>query len=166
MPAAFRSLPHLIALAAALLLVSATVSLAAEPTTPASHHTATPVAKPKILVVPDVRDQVFVFAKGMLEDGGFGWQVKGSVPGFAANMVVSQSPSPGTRVIDTGAPKITLELDHPRGAEENGTPENISSYGASLIRLTPAELKAKARAAKASAAQLRATKKQQNSASR
>ena len=163
MPAAFAFLPRLIAVAATALLVTATVSLAAE-TTPASRPAAVHVAKPKILVVPDVRHQVFVFAKGMLDDGGFGWQVKGSVQGFAANVVVSQSPNPGTRVIDTGAPKITVELTHPSGVPETGTPEDISAYGASLIRLTPAELR-QANAgttptAKPSAAGRKAAKKQ------
>ena len=70
-----------------------------------------------MLVVPDVRRQVFVFAKGTLEDSGLGWQVKGSVRGFAANQVVSQSPKPGTRVVDTGAPKITLELSRSSAPE-------------------------------------------------
>ena len=108
-----------------------------------------------MLVVPDVRHQVFVFAKGTLEDRGFGWLVQGEVLGFAANMVVSQSPKPGLRLVDTGTPKITLELEHPKGADEAGAPEDISSYGASLIRLTPAELahaNALARKAKAAAA--------------
>lgn len=153
MAAAF-ALPRLIALAAAALLVSATISLAADTTSPAQPVVAH-VAKPKVLVVPDVQRQVFVFAKGMLEDSGFGWQVRGAVHGFAANMVVSQSPKPGLRVVDTGAPKITLELVRPSRSKETGTPEDVSAYGASLIRLTPQELahaKAQARKAKAAAA--------------
>jgi len=147
-------LPRLIAFAAAALLVSATISLAADKT-PMSHPATAPTAKQKVLVVPDVQRQVFVFAKGMLEDRGFGWQVQGSVRGFAANKVVSQSPKPGLRVLDTGAPKITLELQQMNGAKQTGTPEDRSPYGASLVRLTPAELaraKAQARKAKAAAA--------------
>ncbi len=154
MAAASGILPRLIALAAAVLLVSATISLAAD-TTPSSQPVIVRAAKPKVLVVPDVRRQVFVFAKGTLVDRGFGWQVQGAVHGFAANMVVSQSPKPGLRVVDTGTPKITLELVHPGGAKENGTPEDRSPYGASLIRLTPLELaraKAQAHRAKAAAA--------------
>ena len=46
------------------------------------------------LVVPDVRNQAFVFAKGTLEDAGFAWRVAGSVHGYAANIVVGQSPRP------------------------------------------------------------------------
>ena len=165
--AAASVFPRLIALTAAVLLVSATISLAADtpsPAQPAAAH----AAKPKVLVVPDVRHQVFVFAKGMLEDGGFGWQVKGGVHGFAANMVVAQSPKPGLRVVDTGAPKITLELVHPSSAKDAGAPEDVSSYGASLIRLTPAELAhakalAQARAKAAAAARKHAHKRHSTS---
>jgi PASTA domain len=151
--AAASALPRVIAIAGAALLVSATISLAAD--TPTPHPMTVHAAKQKVLVVPDVRRQVFVFAKGMLEDGGFGWQVQGAVHGFAANMVISQSPKPGVRVMDTGAPKITVQLDHPSGAKQIGTPEDRSPYGASLIRLTPwalARAKAQAHKAKAAAA--------------
>jgi hypothetical protein len=66
------TLPRLTALAAAGLLVSATISLAADKPVarkPAVHMHATR----QVMVVPDVRNQVFVFASGMLEDAGFGW---------------------------------------------------------------------------------------------
>lgn len=125
-------LPRLTALAAAGLLVSATISLAADKPTvrmPAAHTSA----QRQVMVVPDVRSQLFVFASGNLEDGGFGWKVRGSVGGFPANVVVSQSPKPGTHVIDTGAPTITLVLARGRGVEL-GQPQNRSPYGASVIR--------------------------------
>lgn len=143
MRAAAAILTRLTGLAAGVLLVGATISLAAD----TSSHPVSMKVQPKlrVLVVPDVRRQVFVFAKGMLEDSGFGWQVKGTVHGFASNRVVSQSPAPGLRVVDTGAPKITLELS--RSGSESGTPEDVSPYGASLIR--PAAIaQAKAVAAK------------------
>ena len=57
---------------------------------------------PDVIVVPDVRRQVYVFAKGTLEEGGFAWKVTGSVAGYSANRVAAQSPAPGTRVLDTG----------------------------------------------------------------
>jgi beta-lactam-binding protein with PASTA domain len=85
----------------------------------------------QVMVVPDVRSQMFVFASGMLEDSGFGWKVRGA-GGYPANVVVSQSPKPGTHVIDTGAPTITLTLAQ-HGAQL-GQPQNRSPYGASLIR--------------------------------
>jgi beta-lactam-binding protein with PASTA domain len=125
------TLPRLTAVAAAVLLVSATVSLAASKPAkmkPATHR----VGARQVLTVPDVRQQMFVFASGILEDGGFGWKVRGSVGGYPANVVVSQSPKPGTHVIDTGAPAITLSLAR-RGAQL-GEPQNRSPYGASLIR--------------------------------
>src|SRR4051794_13159455 len=54
----------------------------------------TPVApaRRQVLVVPDVRRQAYVFAKGILSDAGFAWKVQGAVPGLAANLVASQSP--------------------------------------------------------------------------
>lgn len=165
MAATTARLPRVIALAAVALLVSATISLAADsPST--SHPTTTHVAKQRVLIVPDVRRQVFVFAKGTLEDRGFGWQVQGSIRGFAANMVVSQTPRPGLRVMDTGAPKITLELARPNGAKEAGMPEDRSPYGASLIRLTPWEIaraKAQLRKAKHAAAHKHSHKRQPTS---
>jgi hypothetical protein len=127
------TLPRLTAVAAAGLLVSATISLAADkPATmskPASHAEAAR----QVLVVPDVRNQLFVFASGTLEDGGFGWKVRGAVKGYPANMVVSQNPKPGAHVINTGAPTITLTLARGKSAEA-GEPQNRSPYGASLIR--------------------------------
>jgi beta-lactam-binding protein with PASTA domain len=125
------TLPRVTAVAAVVLLVSATISLAADK--PVAKKPAARVHATQTLVVPNVRHQVFVFASGMLEDAGFGWKVRGSVHGYPANLVVSQSPKPGTRVIDTGAPTITLQLA--RGhAPQLGQPEDRSSYGASLIR--------------------------------
>ena len=50
-----------------------------------------------ILLVPDARGQAYVFAKTALEEAGFAWRVTGSVRGYAANLVTSQSPAPGQR---------------------------------------------------------------------
>ena len=126
------TLPRLTAVAAGVLLVSATVSLAADK--PAARKPAAQMRVTRqVMVVPDVTHQMFVFASGMLEDSGFGWKVRGSVGGYPANVVVSQSPRPGTHVIDTGAPTITLSLVPGRGAQL-GEPQNRSPYGASVIR--------------------------------
>jgi hypothetical protein len=127
------TLPRLTAVAAVVLLVSATISLAADKPAavgkPAGHRSA----KRQVMIVPDVRHQMFVFASGTLEDGGFGWKVRGSVGGYPANVVVTQSPKAGTHVLDTGAPTVTLWLA--RGnSPQLGEPQNRSSYGASLIR--------------------------------
>jgi beta-lactam-binding protein with PASTA domain len=126
------TLPRVTALAAAALLVSATISLAADKpaTTKKPAHSAAPK---QVLLVPDVRGQLFVFASGILEDGGFGWKVRGAVGGYPANVVVSQRPKAGTHVINTGAPTITLSLARGKGAQL-GQPQNRSPYGASLIR--------------------------------
>ena len=66
--------------------------------------------RPDILEVPDVRRQAYVFAKGILQDAGFAWNVEGSVRGYSANTVVAQRPAPGTRVVDNGAPIVVVRL--------------------------------------------------------
>jgi hypothetical protein len=127
------TLPRLTALAAACLLVSATISLAADKPAPAGKPARHASKAQHVMKVPDVRGQLFVFASGALEDAGFGWKVRGSVHGYPANVVSAQQPKPGRRVIDTGAPTITLWLAHGKSAEV-GQPQDRSSYGASLIR--------------------------------
>jgi hypothetical protein len=127
------TLPRLTAVAAVVLLVSATISLAADKPATLGKPAGQRSTKRQVLVVPDVRRQMFVFASGTLEDGGFGWKVRGSVGGYPANVVVSQRPQPGTHVLDTGAPTITLWLARGK-SPQLGLPQNRSSYGASLIR--------------------------------
>ena len=126
------TLPRLTAVAAAGLLVSATISLAADkPATlkkPASHA----AKQEQVMVVPDVTHQLFVFASGMLEDNGFGWKVRGGAGGYPANVVVAQSPKAGTHVVNTGEPTVTLHLE--RKGPQSGEPQNRSPYGASKIR--------------------------------
>ena len=125
------TIPRVLAVATAILLVSATISLAADKpttaTTPKTHNTK----QQQVMVVPAVTGQLFVFASGALEDAGFGWKVRGSVGGYQSNMVVSQSPKAGAHVLDTGEPTITLQLE--RKGAQLGTPQNRSPYGASLI---------------------------------
>ena len=104
------------------------------PAKPAATTTAAPAAV-QTLVVPDVRRQAYVFAEGTLGDAGFGWRVEGAVHGFAANLVASQSPAPGTRVVDTGHPTIVLRLSRPSGAKESGLPADRSPVAGTPIRL-------------------------------
>jgi hypothetical protein len=126
------TIPRVLAVATAGLLVSATISLAADtPPTTARKLAAHTTKSRQVMVVPDVTGQLFVFASGSLEDSGFGWKVRGAVGGYQSNMVVSQSPKGGTHVLDTGEPTITLHLVR-KGAQV-GTPQNRSPYGASLI---------------------------------
>lgn len=127
------TLPRVAAVAAVVLLVSATIALAADKPAPASKPQSQAKAPQQVLVVPNVQGQLFVFSSGTLEDGGFGWKVRGAVKGYPSNMVVRQSPKPGTHVLNTGAPTITLWLSRGKGAEA-GEPQNRSPYGASLIR--------------------------------
>ena len=126
------TLPRVLAVATAVLLVSATISLAADKPTTARKPQTHSTKQQQVMTVPAVTGQLFVFASGALEDAGFGWKVRGSVGGYQSNMVVSQSPKAGTHVLDTGEPTITLELQR-KGAQV-GTPQNRSPYGASLIK--------------------------------
>src|SRR5436309_1818582 len=128
--------PRMAVIGLVWLLATATLTYAAGSkltTTPAKVPTAVATPRPT-LVVPDIRGQAFVFAKGILEDGGFGWRVTGSVQGYATNVVATQQPAPGTRVEDTGAPTLTLTME--RGTyPQNGTPENTSPYAGTSIVL-------------------------------
>ncbi len=95
--------------------------------------TSTNADKAPDLVVPDVRKQAYVFAEGTLGDAGFGWRVEGAVKGYASNMVVSQSPAPGARVVDTGAPTIVLHLA--KSGKQVGDPQQVSSRPGTSLRL-------------------------------
>jgi hypothetical protein len=122
------------------LAATATLTYAAgqmPSSTPAASTTAAPTPP---LVVPDVRNQAFVFAKGSLEDAGFAWRVLGSVHGYAANTVASQSPAPGTRVLDTGAPLITITLKRNSSYPQSGVAADASPYAGTVLQ--PAELAA------------------------
>jgi PASTA domain len=121
-------LPRLVALTLIWLLATSTITFAAGGrTTAPPPPPATPAPKgPEYLVVPDVRRQAYVFAKGILADGGFAWRVTGPVKGYAANTVVSQRPAPGAKVEDTGAPEIVLVLERNPAYPEHGLPENAS----------------------------------------
>ena len=132
-------LPRLAVLTVIWLLATSTITFAAggrnEDTTPA------PVAAPKgpaYMVVPDVREQAYVFAKGILADAGFAWKVEGPVDGYAANTVVSQEPAPGTKLEDTGAPTIVLRLAKNPGYTEKGLPENRSGVDGTAVVLAGA----------------------------
>jgi PASTA domain len=142
-------LPRILVISAVWITASGTLTFAADKTLTTSHPAAKPpVATPRpILVVPDVRSQAFVFAKGILDDNGFAWRVVGSVEGYATNRVVSQTPAPGARVVDTGAPTIALQLA--RGSYgQNGTPENTSPYaGTSIVPAVAAKVLTKKPAA-------------------
>jgi hypothetical protein len=82
-----------------------------------------------------VRRQAYVFAKGILQDAGFAWRVRGDVGGFAANTVAVQTPAAGTRVIDNGAPVVVLQLKRSEQYAERGVPENTAPFSATKIVL-------------------------------
>jgi hypothetical protein len=130
-------LPRFVVLPVLALLGTATITFAAETqlTTPAAPEQPQAAQVPTVIVVPDVRRQAYVFAKGTLEDAGFAWRVAGGAQGYAANVVVGQAPAPGTRVVDTGAPLITLSLASNRRYGQKGTPENVSPYAGTPIKV-------------------------------
>ena len=129
-------LPPAVVVALAWVLGTAAFTFAADQTqligsTPKPNPSA---AQAPELTVPSVTGQAFVFAKGMLEDSGFAWRVVGSVHGYSGNQVMAQSPAAGTRVVDTGAPTIVLNLVRGKYAE-NGVPEDTPSYTGTAIKL-------------------------------
>jgi len=131
-------LPRAVIVVLVWMLATAAFTLAADkqiigPTTPKS----VPAAPAPPLVVPAVTGQAFVFAKGMLEDAGFAWRVEGPVHGYAANLVVSQSPAAGAKVVNTGAPTIVVHLEKGKYVEK-GSPEDTASYTGTRIVLTGA----------------------------
>jgi hypothetical protein len=127
-------LPRLLALTVIWLLGAATFTLAAEKKAVAPTQTvASQAAKPTLLTVPDVRGKAYVFAKGILQDSGLAWRVQGSVQGYAANSVVYQSPRAGARVVDNGAPTVTLRLSKNSTYGERGLPENEAPYPGTRI---------------------------------
>jgi PASTA domain len=137
------------AIAALALFATATITFAASKKIDATTASPPAVAPPQAetLVVPDLRGQAYVFAKGILEDAGFAWHVA-TKNGFAANTVVTQSPAAGTRVVDNGAPVVTLSLrKNPRYAEK-GTAENHSPFAGSPLKLVGSSAATRAPAAK------------------
>jgi len=118
-----------------LLVAGGTLTLAADRVAP-QRPTLVPVsAGPKTLVVPQVTGQAYVFAKGILQDGGFAWRVSGAVKGYAGNTVVTQEPVAGSVVQDTGAPTITLTLSRNENYPERGEPDNRSPYAGTTVLL-------------------------------
>jgi hypothetical protein len=153
-------LPAFLPRAAVIVLVAlgatATLTFAASRNLGATHRNgaASPAPAPPV-VVPNVQGQAFVFAKGALEDVGLAWRVAGSVRGYAANMVVSQTPAPGTKLVDTGAPLVVLTLKRNSGYRQVGVPEDVSPYAATAVQ--NAELTARAVPAASKPAQVTTT---------
>jgi hypothetical protein len=129
-------LPRVLVVTAVWIGASGTLTFAADKTLTAKVAAKTPLAAaPKpTLMVPDVRTQAYVFAKGILADDGFAWRVAGPVHGYATNLVASQTPSPGVRVVDTGAPTIVLHLTRGRYSQ-SGTPEDTAPFVGTPVRL-------------------------------
>jgi hypothetical protein len=144
---------------ALLLATSGLTSAASSEQSAAPAAAAQPTAAQRpTLVVPDVRGQAYVFAKGILEDAGFAWRVRGGINGFAANLVATQRPSAGARLVDTGAPTITLQLNrNPRYAED-GVPENFAPYAGTRVLRPSAARRSAAPKPKAKTAPQRAPK--------
>ncbi len=118
-------LPRLVALTVIWLLATSTITFAAGSRTIAAQPQVPQAEKaPAELTVPDVRRQPYVFAKGILEDGGFAWRVEGEVQGYAANTVAVQVPAPGVRVVDNGSPTVLLRLARNGEYQERGLPDN------------------------------------------
>ena len=128
------------------LLATATITFAAETSGTPTPNAPAASAAPAILLVPDVRGQAYVFAKSTLEEAGFAWRVAGGARGYAANDVTGQSPAPGSRVYDTGAPTISLVLSVNSRYPQAGTPEQSSPFAGTPVKLVGVVVKPKAKA--------------------
>ncbi len=117
----------------ALASVAVTIAIARDSFSESKHKVK--ISPPPTKVVPGVIGQPYVFAESTLQQQGFGWKVVGLVAGWAGVTVSSQTPAPGTKVVDTGAPLITLRLAKPKGYVTQGTPENSSPYVGTQIML-------------------------------
>jgi outer membrane biosynthesis protein TonB len=137
-------LPRVFVVVIVSLLATATITFAAETRGGPAVQPPAQSAAARILLVPDVRGQAYVFAKSTLEEAGFAWRVSGA-QGYAANLVSSQSPAPGSRVYDTGAPTILLSLRANSSYPQAGTPENASSFSGTPLRLVGVVSKPKAK---------------------
>jgi hypothetical protein len=137
----FARVPTIAAIVVVALLATATLTLAASSNGPVPVQAVPTAAERPFLVVPDVRGQAYVFAKGALEQTGFAWKVGGPVQGYAANTVSSQSPDPGTRVVADGAPIISLQLSRNSSYQQQGLPENASPYKGRPVTLLAAKRK-------------------------
>jgi hypothetical protein len=136
-----------IATFAGLLIAGGTLTLAADRARvqrPTLSPAAAPAA-PAALKVPNVTGQVYVFAKGILQDQGFAWHVTGPVQGYAVNRVAVQRPRAGSLVLDTGAPTITLMLERSGSYVERGTPDDDAPYTGTAIGLLADDAATKAR---------------------
>ena len=138
-----KLLPRAVVVALIWVLATAAFTFAADKTqlVGAAPKPDPAAAQPPDLTVPSVTGQAFVFAKGILEDSGFAWRVVGSVHGYAGNQVIAQSPAAGTRVVDTGAPTIVINLVRGKYAQ-NGVPEDTPSYTGTAIKLPGASVPA------------------------
>jgi hypothetical protein len=128
-------LPRVAVIAAVALGTTATLTYAAGEgiNTASTPSTADAPVVRSIIAVPDVQNQAFVFAKGSLEDAGFAWKVTGAVHGYSSNTVVSQNPTPGTKVFDTGAPLVTLSLARNTKYPEVGAADDRAPYAATAV---------------------------------
>jgi hypothetical protein len=130
----------------ACMLASATITFAAvNGSKPVPSAKPAAPAKKKTLRVPDVTGEAYVFAKGILEDAGFAWMVRGA-KGFAVNIVSGQSPKAGALVLDTGAPTVVVTLSRNGKYKELGSPENSAPYAGTALLLPGQKLKNKAKA--------------------
>jgi hypothetical protein len=124
---------------AVFALATATLTFAARKQATHTAVVPAPKAKRTVTQVPDVRNQVYVFAKGVLEDAGFAWRVGSGAPGYAGYRVDSQVPAAGTRVFQVGAPTIVLHLTRDAHYDiANHSPESASPYPGDRVELVSA----------------------------
>ena len=136
-------LPRVFVLVIVALLATATITFAAETRSAPATNAPAEATPPRVLLVPDVRGQAYVFAKSTLEEGGFAWRIADGAKGYAANTVTGQSPAPGSRVYDTGAPTVALVLSVNAKYPQAGEPDSASPFAGTPVKFVGAVAKAK-----------------------
>ncbi|MDX6514580.1 MAG: hypothetical protein QOH73_246 [Gaiellaceae bacterium] len=91
----------------------------------------------RAILVPDVRSFALVDAKSTFDQAGLAWEVVGTVKGYHANVVVAQTPAPGTRLVDTGTPLVKLRL-RASGAQ-TGSPQQHSAAPGTVVEVLGAK---------------------------
>jgi beta-lactam-binding protein with PASTA domain len=136
-------LPRVFVIVIVALLATATITFAAETRSTPTTNAPAEATAPKVLLVPDVRGQAYVFAKSTLEEAGFAWHVSGGARGYAANTVSGQSPAPGSRVYDTGSPTVSLVLRVNARYPQAGEPDSSSPFSGTPVKYVGALTKPK-----------------------
>jgi hypothetical protein len=96
-----------------------------------------PISPELCLLDPELARAARTSPLSRLQDAGFAWKLSGAVQGYAGNRVTRQSPTPGTVVVDTGAPTISISLAHDEAYVPRRRPDNRAPYPGTTLEIAP-----------------------------